>query len=148
MAVFSGNDMKRWREMHGMTAADLAERISCDVTTIYRYESGKLKPNPDVMYQICYELGDVNRWCDWMATEYPSSYGRVHPSAKQYDLTGNIMSMYAGINDMLMKQYDIMNDAADGNIDDKRLEELLRKQTEKIVGRGQILLNMLNRKRE
>lgn len=62
MAVFAGSDLKKWRESQGMSAADLAERISCDTTTLYRYESGKLKPNPDIMFQICEALGDIDRW--------------------------------------------------------------------------------------
>lgn len=74
MAVFAGSDLKKWRESQGMSAADLAERISCDTTTLYRYESGKLKPNPDVMFQICEALGDIDRWTSWMRTEYPTSY--------------------------------------------------------------------------
>lgn len=46
---------------------------------IYCYESGKIKPDPDTMYQICNVLGDVDVWTTWMRTEYPSSYGRMHP---------------------------------------------------------------------
>ena len=82
MAAFTGNDLRKWREMQQISAADLAERISCDATTIYRYESGKIKPNPDVMYEICYELGDPDKWTNWMRTEYPASYGRVHPETE------------------------------------------------------------------
>ena len=61
MAAFTGNDLRKWREAQQISAADLAERISCDATTIYRYESGKIKPNPDVMYEICVELGDPDK---------------------------------------------------------------------------------------
>ena len=31
------------------------------------------------MNQICEALGNIDRWCDWMRTEYPISYARVHP---------------------------------------------------------------------
>lgn len=49
MAAFSGATLKKWRESQHMSASELAERISCDVTTIYRYENGKITPNEDVM---------------------------------------------------------------------------------------------------
>ena len=42
MATFDGNDLKRWREEHRISAADLAERISVDVSTLYRNENGKI----------------------------------------------------------------------------------------------------------
>jgi transcriptional regulator with XRE-family HTH domain len=147
MAVFSGSDLKVWREMKKITAVELAERISCDVTTVYRYESEKLKPNPDVMYQICYELGDVDRWMDWMRTEYPTSYGRVHPDIESYDLTGSIMSLFAISNEMIEVLMNVMKDAADGKIDDKPTEDRLKEELASIVGRGQSLLNLLNRKK-
>ena len=66
MAVFAGIDLKKWRESQKISAADLAERISCDATTIYRYESGKIRPDPDVMYELCDALGDTDVWTTWM----------------------------------------------------------------------------------
>ena len=133
MATFNGNDMRRWRESQHITAADLAERISCDTTTIYRYESGKLKPNPDVMYEICVELGDPDRWTTWMRTEYPASYGRMHPETANFDIAGALMSMYAEMDDVLQAQKAAMKDGADGHIDDKQLKtDLLREVTEMV----------------
>lgn len=61
MAEFAGKDLKTWRELQKITAADLAERISVDQSTIYKFESWKLKLNPDVMFEICEILGDVSR---------------------------------------------------------------------------------------
>lgn len=121
MAVFAASDLKKWRESQGMSAADLAERISCDATTIYRYECGKLKPNPDVMYQICEALGDVDRWTTWMRTEYPTSYGRMHPETSRFDLEGALLSMYGVIDDVLCVQREVFKDGADGSIDNDEL---------------------------
>ena len=95
MAVFAQNDLKKWRVSQNVSAAELAEKVGCDVTTIYRYESGELKPNPDVMYRICEELGDVNKWCLWMRSEYPTSYARVHPETPDYELAKAVCSMVA-----------------------------------------------------
>lgn len=121
MAVFAGIDLKKWREAQGMSAADLAECISCDTTTVYRYESGKIKPNPDVMYEICQALGDASKWYDWMRTEYPTSYGRVHPAQPQYDLKGAILSLYGAVAEVQNISAAVMRDGADGRFEDKEL---------------------------
>lgn len=117
MAVFTGMDLKKWREAQGISAADLAERISCDVTTVYRYENGKLKPNPDVMYEICTVLGDPDKWTTWMRTEYPTSYGRVHPETSPLNLQGALMAMFGEIEDVLTLRSKVLKDGSDGKID-------------------------------
>lgn len=40
MAVFAPSDLKKWRETLGISAADLAEVVNCDTSTIHRYEAG------------------------------------------------------------------------------------------------------------
>lgn len=143
MATFNGNDMKHWREMRKMTAADLAERISCDTTTIYRYESGKLKPNPDVMYQICEVLGDADRWTTWMRTEYPASYGRMHPETPSLDIAGALLSLFAEMDDVKDLQTPAMKDGSDGRIDDPKLQANLSKEVDDLLRSAQRLRTLL-----
>ena len=83
-----------------MTAATLAEKVGRDPNTIYNWESGKSDPDPDSMYQIAEAFGDLNVWHDWMRTKY-SSYARLHPDTKQYDLPGAMMTMYAEMGDLM-----------------------------------------------
>lgn len=137
MAVFAGRDLKKWREEQQMSAADLAERISCDTTTIYRYESGKLKPDPNVMFEICEALGDVDRWTIWMRTEYPTSYGRMHPETTPFNLPGALMSMYAEMADVLDIQREVLRDGADGTINDPELAEELQRQVTEMIQAAQ-----------
>lgn len=144
MAVFSGHDLKKWRESQGMSAADLAERISCDSTTIYRYESGKLKPSPDVMFEICEALGDVDRWTTWMRTEFPSSYGRMHPETTNYPLTGALMSLYAEIGDVLEIQREALRDGADGRIDDPVLQQKINKEVTEVIQSAQRVKTLIS----
>lgn len=144
MAVFSGRDLKKWREEQGMSAADLAERISCDATTIYRYESGKLKPSPDVMFEICEVLGDVDRWTTWMRTEFPTSYGRMHPETSSYPLTGALMSLYAEIGDVLEIQREALRDGADGRIDDPALQQRINKEVTEVIQSAQRVKNLIS----
>ena len=146
MAVFAGIDLKKLRNEKKISAADLAERINVDATTIYRYESGKLKPDPDTMYLILAELGDPDIWTIWMRTEYPLSYGRMHPEPVRYNLQGALMSMYAEIKDVLELEKEALRDGADGEIGDKELESVLRKETTEVVASIQRVLGLLSRK--
>lgn len=143
MAAFTGNDLRKWREAQQISAADLAERISCDATTIYRYESGKIKPNPDVMYEMCVELGDPDKWTSWMRTEYPASYGRVHPETADYELTGALMSMFAEMDDVMEMQTAAMRDGADGRIDDPELKDKILKEVTEMMQSAQRVRTLL-----
>lgn len=142
--IFAHSDLKTWREENGMSAADLAECISVDTSTVYKIESGKIKANPDVMYQICVALGDVSKWCLWMRTEYPASYGRIHPTVIQHGITGAVMSMYAEIGDLQDLQRDLMRDAADGHIDCPEIREKLRKEIDELIQSAQQVRNLLH----
>lgn len=143
MATFDGSDLKEWRQSQGITAADLAERISCDVTTVYRYESGKLKPDPDVMYQICRTLGDTRRWQVWMRTEYPISYAREHPEPMPYDLPGSVLSLYAIVAEIEQFKKRVFRDAADGIIDDPETREDFRRLANELIQAGQAVTALL-----
>ena len=143
MATFDGADLKAWRQAQGISAADLAERISCDVTTVYRYESGKLKPDPDVMYQICRALGDTRKWQVWMRTEYPISYGREHPIPVSYGLPGSILSLYAVLGRIEKLRKRVFTDAADGEIDNAELRSKLLALTEELIAAGQSIKALL-----
>lgn len=143
MAAFTGNDLRKWREAQQISAADLAERISCDATTIYRYESGKIKPNPDVMYEMCVELGDPDVWTRWMRTEYPASYGRVHPETADFELTGALMSMFAEMDDVMEMQTAAMRDGADGKIDDPELKDRILKEVTEMMQSAQRVRTLL-----
>ena len=144
MAVFAGRDLKKWREEQGISAADLAERISTDTTTIYRYENGKLKPNPDVMFEICEALGDIDRWTTWMRTEFPTSYGRMHPETSSYTLAGALMSMFAEIGDVLEFEREALRDGADGKISDPELQAKIHKEVTEMIQSAQRVKNLVH----
>ena len=148
MAVFSGIDLKKWRDEQKISAADLAERISCDTTTIYRYESGKIKPDPDTMYELCNALGDVDVWTTWMRTEYPRSYGRVHPETSGLNIQGALLSMFAEIEDVKRLQHEAMRDGADGQIDDKILAESIQKEVTEMIQSAQRVRSLLNKHKD
>ena len=143
MAVFSGIDLKKWREAQGIPAEVLAERISCDVMTLYRYENGKIKPNPDVMFEICEALGDVDRWTTWMRTEYPRSYGRLHPETSSFNLSGSLMSMFAEIQDVLDVEREALRDGSDGRINDPELAARIQKEVTEMIQSAQRVKSLI-----
>ena len=143
MAIFAPSDLKKWREARGMSAADLAEVVNCDTSTIHRYESGKIKPDPNVMMQICEALGDIDRWGDWMRTEYPISYAKMHPETPKLNLQGTAMAWFAQMEDIRDMERAIMKDIADGRIDDPVLAMNLREEATKALAQNQRLLNLL-----
>lgn len=143
MAVFAGIDLKKWRTEQKMSAADLAECISCDASTIYRYESGKAKPDPDVAYQICEALGDISRWSVWMRTEYPISYARVHPEPAMYGLEGALMSFYAEVGEVAQLEQDALRDGADGKITNTELAAKLSSAITSLLRSAQRVQNIL-----
>ena len=143
MAVFTRSDLRKWREAQKISAADLAERISCDATTIYRYETGKIKPDPDVMWEICDMLGDTGVWVNWMRTEFPASFGRMFPDMPVYDLKTAIMSAYAEIEDVLETRKAAMKDGSDGRIDDPELKANIEKEMTEAVQAAQRVLMLL-----
>ncbi len=145
MATFDGNDLKKWRESLGISAADLAEKVSCDVSTVHKYESGKLKMDPDVLYQICSALGDTRKWQVGMRTMYPSSYARVHPEPILYDLPGVIMKLYSTVRELEDLERNALNDGADGEIDSLALHEQLKRQCEEMTRAAQSALSILKR---
>ena len=130
-----------------MSAADLAERISCDSSTLSRYENGKSKPDPDVMYQICETLGDVDRWTSWMRTEYPTSYGRMHPETVAFSLPGALMSMYAEIGDVIELEQETMRDGADGVISDPELEAKIKKEVTDMIQSAQRVRSLISQRK-
>lgn len=143
MAAFADADLKKWREKRGISAAEVAEHVNCDVTTIYRYERGQMNPDPDVMYQICEFLGDVGIWQDWMRTEYPTSYGRIHPvQGHDTDPRGAVMRMFVEANDLIAISQDVFRDLADGRIDDDETREELLAISQKLLQSSQNLMNL------
>ena len=147
MAVFSNTDLKSWRIQQKMSVADLAERISVDTSTIYKYESGKIKLNPDVMYECCVALGDPDVWTTWMRTEYPSSYGRMHPETTAYDLPGALLSMFAEMRDVEKLRTEAAKDGADGRIDDNDLAGRLLEDITELIRSSQRVKTLLSKDR-
>ena len=72
-----------------------------------------------------------------MRSEYPASYGRVHPETANFALSGAIMSMYAEIEDVREIAREVLRDGADGSIDDANLLERVKKEVTEMIQSAQ-----------
>lgn len=138
MATFDGNDLKNLRILKGMSVADLACAVGEDENLIRRYEGNINKnPNPETMYLLCHAVGDDRDWQNWMRTEFPKSYGRVHPEPLPHTLEGAILALYAEVHDLKKLRQKAMEDGADGKIDSDKLREELLKEVNDMLKAAQ-----------
>lgn len=142
MAIFNGMNLKEWRKSLKISAQDLADSVPCDVTTIFRYESGKMTPDPNQMLRICRILGDETKWYDWMQTVW-SSCQEMYPETGRNDLSGSILRLYAALEELGDSRRNVFVDAADGSIDSEMLRRKLRGLTNELLSVSQTLRAML-----
>ena len=137
MAIFSGMDLRIWRNSQGMSAEELGLRIGYDASTIYRIEKEAQIPGPKEMMLICDALGDRSKWDAWMRTVYPESYGRMIPEPVGYGLEGSILTLKSELKDLKSLMQDTMKDGADGKIDNFMLREKLLKELAELISAAQ-----------
>lgn len=138
MATFDGNDLKNLRLLKGMSVADLACAVGEDENLIRRYEGNINKnPNPETMYLLCHAVGDDRDWQNWMRTEFPKSYGRVHPEPIMYDLPGTIMTLYSEVRDLEDLEREAIKDGASGEINSRPLREKMIREIEELISAAQ-----------
>lgn len=144
MATFDGNDLKTLRLSKGMSVPDLACAVGEDESMIRRYEGNINKnPNPETMYLLCQAVGDDRDWQNWMRTEFPKSYGRVHPEPVPYGLEGCILSLKSELRDLKKLMGETIEDGADGRIDSYFLREKLMKELVELIAAAQALKTLL-----
>lgn len=60
--IFRGDRLKLIRENRGLTQDDLNSRLGFGPAQIYRYETGKADPSPEVLVRIARELEVSTDW--------------------------------------------------------------------------------------
>ena len=143
MAVFSGMDLRNWRNSQNVSAEELGLRIGYDASTIYRIEKEQQIPGPKEMMLICNALGDTSRWDSWMRTVYPESYGRMVPEPIPYGLEGSILALKSELKDLKDLMRDAVADGADGKIDSMILKERLLRELTELISAAQAVKTLL-----
>lgn len=137
MAIFSGMDLREWRNSQGVSAEELGLRIGYDASTVYRIEKGMQVPDSNMMMRICDAMGDRSRYDTWMRTAWPDSYGRMVPEPTYYSLEGTILTLYTQLKDVRELRRATMEDGADGKIDSFMLREKLLKELTELISAAQ-----------
>ena len=143
MAVFSGMDLRNWRNSKNVSAEELGMRIGYDASTIYRIEKEVQIPGPKEMMLICDALGDRTKWDAWMRTVYPESYGRMVPEPVPYGVEGTILTLKSEIKDLKDLMQETMRDGADGKIDNFLLRDRLIKELTELVSAARGMIDLL-----
>ena len=143
MAVFSGIDLRNWRNSLGISAEELGLRVGYDASTIYRIEKEAQIPGPKEMMLICDALGDRSTWDAWMRTVYPESYGRMIPEPAVYGLEGSILNLKSELRDLKKLMPDTIRDGADGKIDSGFLREKLLAELTELISAAQGMKTIL-----
>lgn len=60
--IFRGDRLKLIRENRGLTQDDLNNRLGFGPAQIYRYETGKADPSPEILVRIAVELEVTTDW--------------------------------------------------------------------------------------
>ena len=142
MAVFTNIDIKKRRKLLKMTAADLAEQVGRDPTTIYDWESGKADPHPDDVYMIAEAFNDLQIWYDWMRTKF-TSYARMHPETVDNSLPSALLKLFAEMGDVEDLQRVVSKDGADGKIDDPEAKAKLVQEVKEMIQMAQRVIVLL-----
>lgn len=142
MAIFSGMDLRAWRNSQGISAEELGLRIGYDASTIYRIEKEQQIPGPEEIMMICNALGDRSKYDAWMRTVYPS-YARAIPEPVGYGLEGSILALKSELKDMKALMADTVRDGADGKIDSPTLKERLLSELSELISAAQGLKTIL-----
>ena len=143
MAVFSGMDLRNWRNSKNVSAEELGMRIGYDASTIYRIEKEVQIPGPKEMMLICDALGDRTKWDAWMRTVYPESYGRMVPEPAPYGVEGTILTLKSEMKDLKDLMQETMRDGADGKIDNFLLRDRLIKELTELVSAARGMIDLL-----
>ena len=147
MAVFTNIDIKKRRKLLKMTAADLAEQVGRDPTTIYDWESGKADPHPDDVYMIAEAFHDLQIWYDWMRTKF-TSYARMHPESVDNSLPSALLKLFAEMGDVDDLKREISKDGADGKIDDPERRAMVLKEIKEMVQMAQRVVVLLEEEKQ
>ena len=142
MAIFSGIDLRNWRNSQGISAEELGIRVGYDASTIYRIEKEAQIPGPEEILLICNALGDLSKYDAWMRTVYPS-YRRMVPEPVNFGLEGAILNLKAELKDTKDLMQETMRDGADGSIDNRILRQRLLKELTELVSAARGIINML-----
>lgn len=143
MAEFTYKDLKTARESRKIKRWELANELGVSEDTIYRWESGSQRPDPDDIGNIERVLNMPGLWHKWMLSQYDSYREKYTKVPEVGHLTAEVVRMKHEVLDIIPLFDAIERDTLDGKIDDPKLWEAFRKECREAVASIQQLLDKI-----
>jgi len=129
MAEFTNMDLKAARESRKVKKWQLANELGVSEDTIYRWESGSQRPDPDDVGNIERFLGIPGLWHKWMLSHYDSYRERYTDVPDVNHLTAEIVRMKHEIMDVMPLFDEIERDTLNGEFNKPELWEKFKKES-------------------
>lgn len=133
MAEFTHKDLKIARESRNVAKWQLANELGVSEDTIYRWEKGEQRPDPDIVGNIEKILSYPGLWHRWMLSHYDSYRERYTDVPEVEHLTALVVRMKHEMMDVLSLSDDLERDSLNGKIDKPELWQMLKREASEAV---------------
>lgn len=121
MSECTNTDLENIRLRQKIPRWKLAEMLGVSESTIARWESGEIRPDPDDVDRFAIAVSDPTLWHRWMLSNY-DSYRRRYVNCVDQSLPIAIARSKYEMADVMNLQERVERDALDGAIDDLKLK--------------------------
>ena len=143
MSECTNTDLENTRLRQKIPRWKLAGMLGVSESTIARWESGEIRPDPDDVDRFATAVSDPTLWHRWMLSNY-DSYRRRYIDSKVNSGLPVLMARYRyETSDVMAIHGSAERDALDGTIDDPQLKQKLIKELQEQIAAGSDLLQEL-----
>ena len=143
MSECTNTDLENTRLRQKIPRWKLAGMLGVSESTIARWESGEIRPDPDDVDRFATAVSDPTLWHRWMLSNY-DSYRRRYIDSKVNSGLPVLMARYRyETGDVMAIHNSAERDALDGKIDDPQLKQKLIKELQEQIAAGSDLLQEL-----
>jgi transcriptional regulator with XRE-family HTH domain len=125
-------DLENARLRQKMPRWKLAGTLGVSESTVARWESGEIRPDPDDVDRFAAAVSDPTLWHRWMISTY-DSYRRRYVESVDQSLPVSIARSKYEMADVMALQERVERDALDGAIDDPKLKADYAKEIREAV---------------
>lgn len=143
MAEFTNIDLRAARESRKIKRWELANEVGVSEDTIYRWESGAQRPDPDDIGNIERIFNEPGLWHKWMMSHYDSYRERFTNIHDVDGLTGTVVQMKHEMLDVMPLIDLAERDTLNGEFDDPVTWKKLKKEIPEAIAAMQKVLERI-----
>ena len=132
MSECTNTDLENTRLRQKIPRWKLAWMLGVSESTIARWESGEIRPDPDDVDRFATAVSDPTLWHRWMLSTY-DSYRRRYVNCVDQSLSTSISRSKYEMEDVIALQGRAERDALDGKIDDPKLKAEYGKEIKEAI---------------